>query len=158
MLRRLIYILGGLTLFAIVVAAAGFGIIAYKGHVLDAESKAYVDSAVPAIAGHWSKDELLDRATPELRASAKLDELTALFFNAQSQFGPMLKYEGAIGEAMMSYMAGSGGAVSASYVARAQFRSGSAIFRIVLLKRDGHWMIQNFHIDRAPGDQTERGT
>jgi hypothetical protein len=45
MLGRLIYILGGLTLFAIVVAAVGFGIIAYKG-LLDAESKAYVDSAV----------------------------------------------------------------------------------------------------------------
>src|SRR5258708_2836019 len=137
MLRRLIYILGGLTLFAIVVAAIGFGIIVYEGHMLDAESKTYVDSAVPAIAAHWSKDELLDRATPELRATVKPSEMKALF-DALSQFGPMLEYEGAIGQAMMSYMGGSGGAISASYVARAKFRSGSAIFRIVLLKRDGH--------------------
>jgi hypothetical protein len=157
MLRRLIYILGGLTLFAIVVAAVGFGIIAYKGHMLDAESKAYVDSAVPAIAAQWSKDELLDRATPELRATVKPGELTALF-DALSQFGPMVEYEGATGQATMAYLAGSGGAISASYVARAKFRSGSATFRILLLKRDGHWMIQNFHVDRAPGDQTGRGT
>src|ERR1700719_4382606 len=124
MLRRLIYILGGLTLFAIVVAAIGFGIIAYSCHMLDAESKAYVDSALPAIATHWSKDELLDRATPELRATVKPGELTALF-DALSQFGRVVESEGATGEAMMSYLAGSGGAISASYVAKAKFRSGS---------------------------------
>ena len=65
----------------------------------------------PAIAAHWSKDELLDRATPELRATVKLGELTALF-DALSQFGPMVEYEGATGQATMAYVAGSGGAIS----------------------------------------------
>jgi len=50
----------------------------------------------------------------------------------------------------MSYMAGSGGTVSASYDAKARFQNGSATFRILLMKRDGRWMIHNFHVDPAP--------
>lgn len=80
----------------------------YKGNALDAESKAFVDSAVPAIAATWDKEQLLDRATPELRANVKPEDLRALL-DAVSQLGPLIEYQGATGEANMSYMAGTGG-------------------------------------------------
>jgi hypothetical protein len=121
----------------------------YEGNALDAESKAFVDRAVPAIAGNWNKQQLLDRATPELRESTNPDQMTALF-EGLSRLGPMVEYEGATGEATMSYVAGSGSTISASYVAKARFENGTAIFRIVLMKRNGGWMIHNFHVDSAP--------
>ncbi len=62
--------------------------------------------------------------------------LSALF-DRLSQLDPLIEYEGATGEAAMSYIAGSGSTESASYVAKARFQNGSATFRIVLMKRDG---------------------
>jgi len=62
--RRFLLILGALTLAIIVVAGIGAGLLIYKGNSLDAESKAFVDTAVPAIAANWNKEQLLDRMTP----------------------------------------------------------------------------------------------
>jgi hypothetical protein len=45
----------------------------------DAESKAFVDGAVPAIVATWDQQQLLDRATPELRRSIIPDNLASLF-------------------------------------------------------------------------------
>jgi len=68
--RKFLYVLGSLTLVVIVGAGIGLGVAFYKGHELDAESKAFVDSAIPAITATWSKQQLLDRATPELREAS----------------------------------------------------------------------------------------
>jgi hypothetical protein len=68
--RKLLCIIGATTLTAIVVAMIGISMLIWKGNGLDAESQAFVDAAVPAITMHWTKEALLDRATPELRATA----------------------------------------------------------------------------------------
>jgi hypothetical protein len=155
-MRRFLCILGALILVIIVAAGIGVGVLIYKGNALDAESKAFVDSSVSAIAASWSKEQLLDRATPELRTSVKPEELKTLF-DAVLQLGPLVEYQGATGEANMSYMAGSGSSVSASYVARAKFKNGAATIRITLLKRDGRWMISGFHVDTSLSGAPGRG-
>ena len=131
-MRRFLYILGAVTLAIIVAAGIGVGVLVYKGKTLDVESKAFVDSAVPAIAAGWNKEQLLDRATPELR-------------------------DRAAGDANMSYMAGSGSTVSASYVAKAKFKDGVATIQITLVKRDGRWMISGFHVDTSLSGAPGRG-
>jgi hypothetical protein len=154
--RKFLSILGALTLIVILASGIGFGVFLYKGNALDAESKAFVDSAVPAIAATWSKQQFLDRAAPELRERVKPEELNALFDHF-AQLGPLVRYEGATGEAMMSYMAGAGGTVSASYVAKVRCQNGGVTFRIGLLKRDGRWMVRDFRVDSVPGSQAGRG-
>jgi hypothetical protein len=154
--RKFLYVLGALTLIGILASGVGLGVFFYKGHALDAESKSFVDNAVPAIAATWSKQQFLDRAAPELQARVKPEELNALF-ERFLQLCPMVEYQGARGEATMSYMAGTGSTVSASYVAKARCQSGSATFRIGLLKRDGRWMIRDFHLDTVPGSPAARG-
>jgi hypothetical protein len=155
--RRALQIIGAFALTIVVAAGIGIGVLIYQGRGLDAESRAFVDAAVPAIAAGWSKDQLLERATPELRANAKPSELRALF-DALARLGPLIEYQGATGEARMSYMIGSGSTVSASYIAKARFQNGTATFRIVALRRDGHWMIHNFHADAAGNDRAEKRT
>ena len=78
-MRKFLYFLGAFTLVAIVVAGIGVGVLVHNGNMLDAESKAFVDSAVPAISAKWSKQELLDRATAELRQAATPDQLSTFF-------------------------------------------------------------------------------
>ena len=101
-MRRFIYILGVFTLTIVVAAAIGLGVLFYRGHALDTESKAFVDSAVSAIATNWSEEQLLERATPELRETMSPGELGALFA-AFSRLGRLVRYEGATGGATMSY-------------------------------------------------------
>lgn len=155
-MRKFLLILGATTIVILVAAGIGVGVLIYKGNSLDAASKAFVDRAVPAIAASWNKEQLLDRATPELRASVKPEDWRALF-DAVSQLGPLVEYQGATGEANMSYMAGAGGSVTASYVAKAKFKGGIATIRIALVKRDGRWMISGFHVDTALSGAPGRG-
>jgi hypothetical protein len=126
-MRRFLSIFGALMLIVIAAAGVGLGVLFYKGPVLDSESKAYVDSAVPAIAATWSPQELLDRATPELRQifKSRREDLSALFAGF-SRLGALLEYEGATGEALLGYVPGSGITVSASYLAKARFQNGAA--------------------------------
>jgi len=154
--RRFLYIVGAVTLIIFVVAGIGVGVLIYHGNALDAESKAFVDSAVPAIVASRSEEQLLDRATPELRDSAKPEELRSLF-DAISQLGPLVEYQGAIGEANMSYVAGFGSSVSASYVAKARCKDGTATIRIALVKRAGRWMINGFHVATSLTGTAGRG-
>ena len=145
-MRKFFYILGILVAICVVAAGVALGIVVYKGRALDAESKTYVDSAVPAITANWNQEELLKRATPELRNSIRPGQLTALF-EAFSRLGTLVTYEGATGQANMTYFTGTGGAVTATYVAKAKYQNGEATIRIVLLKQDGQWFIHNLHID-----------
>lgn len=112
-MRKFFYALGISAFLLIVVAGIGTGFAAYKGTRLDAESRAFVDSAVPAITAHWDKEQLRERASPQLRRNLKPVRLTALF-EMFSQLGPLVAYEGARGQAMMSYKTGAGGTISAS--------------------------------------------
>jgi hypothetical protein len=155
--HRFLHAIGALTLTPILITGVSAGVLVYKGRALDAESKAFVDNVVPAIVSDWDKEQLLNRGTPELRKSVKADELSALF-DQLSRLGPLVKYEGATGEATVSYFVGSGGTVSASYVAKALFQNGDATFRVVLRKRDGHWMIHNFHVDATSAMKSAQPT
>ena len=85
---------GGLLLLVILVS-----FIAYKGHGLDKESKAYADSAIVAITSQWNEKDLTDRASPQFMATVKnpadLDRAVGLW----RTLGPLKKYDGSKGDA-----------------------------------------------------------
>jgi hypothetical protein len=130
---------------------------------LDAEGAAYVDDAAVAISTHWSKGELLRRATPSLarHMSVKSEEFDAFFENTSSGLGPLRRYEGATGRALVVTSGqptvvtpGTGPGkletdITALYFASAKFEKGSATLRFWLSKNDGSWKIDQFDIDSA---------
>jgi hypothetical protein len=144
-MKKLLYVLGAAT-FVIVAGVAGVATLVHSGGKFDQESKEFVDGAVPAIVANWDQRQLLDRATPELRGSVTPAGLEFLF-QGLSRLGSLVNYEGATGGANLSYRSGSGAQVTASYVAKARFQNGTAVFRIALVRRDEHWMINGFHFD-----------
>jgi hypothetical protein len=148
-MRKFLYIVGATTLSLLAIAVVGIGVLVWKAKGLDAESKAYVDTVVPAITAHWDKAALLDRATPELRASASADQIATLF-DQFARLGPLVAYEGATGDANLSYFTGTGSQISAVYQAKARYQNGEATLRLILLKRDGEWRIQTFRVDGNP--------
>jgi hypothetical protein len=143
---RSLPILGALALLIVVAAGGGAALLIERAHVLNTQGKAFVDNAVPAIAASWSKEQLIERATPTLRANLPAEDLTALA-NLSSQLGPFAEYQGATSKVNWLSLAGLGGSVSSSYVAKARFTNGLATFQIALVRHDGHWMINQFHVD-----------
>src|SRR5262249_55225572 len=129
-MRKLLCFVGATTLAVVVVAGIGVGVLVWKAKGLDAESKAYVDAAVPAITAHWDKMALLDRATPELRASTSADQVATLF-DKFARLGSLVEYEGSKGDANLSYFTGRGSQISALYHAKAKYENGEATLRLV---------------------------
>jgi hypothetical protein len=107
---------------------------------LDKESKAYADSAIPAIVSTWSEKELLDRASPEFKQSTEQ-------FRSFSSLGPLQKCEPAQGQATMSATAQTGKVISGQYTAKATFEKGEASIKLGLIKHGDQWQIQKFVVD-----------
>jgi hypothetical protein len=146
MLRRVPLTLVALALLLAAAAACGAIVIAYRAHVLNAESLAFVDKAVPAITTDPSVDQLLNRATPGLRTYIRTHDLPALA-RAFSRLGPAGEYLGAGGGVNWLSLAGFREPVSASYVAKESFMYGIATFRLTLVKLDGRWAITKYDLD-----------
>src|SRR5216684_5113754 len=100
-MKKFFIILGSIFLAIIVLGAIGIAFVAVRGNALDKESKAYADSAIPAIVTTWSEKELSDRASPEFKKAVAIDQLDRLF-HAFATLGRLQKCEPAQGQSLMS--------------------------------------------------------
>ena len=148
-MRKLFLGLGVVFAVLIVAGGAGFVVLARNGAALDSASKAYTETSVEAIARDWDGSELWKRASPALRRVATPQQIDRMFGAAKRSLGPLVAYGGSEGQAMLSYV-NAHSKVAASYVAHGHFAHGDADLQISLVKIDGAWMIQGFHI-KAPG-------
>jgi hypothetical protein len=153
-----------ITAILLIAGAAGlFWLMRPSPSVLEAECAAYVEDAAVAISAHWSKGELLNRASSNLAMfmRSKPEEFDAFFENASAGLGPLRRYEGATGSVIVhrrgepTVMAPGTERgkietdIRASYDANAKYERGSATLRFHLSKNDGSWKIDLFNIDSA---------
>ena len=145
-MKKFFTVLGSIFLALIVLGGIAIAFVAIRGNALDKESKAYADSAIPAIATGWNKKELLGRASPEFKKAVTSDQLDRLF-RWVSSVGPLQKCEPAQGQATMSATTQTGKVISAQYTAKATFQKGEATIKLRLIKHGDQWQILNFHVD-----------
>src|ERR1700726_426800 len=117
-MKKFFIVLGSIFLALIVLGAIGIAFVAIRGSALDKESKAYADSAIPAIVSTWNEKELLDRASPEFKKAVAIDQLDRLF-RWFSGLGQLQKCESAQGQSLMSATTQTGKRTSAEYTAKA---------------------------------------
>ena len=149
---------------AILLAAGAAGLYwLMSPSALDAECAAYVDDAAVAISAHWSKGELVSRATASLARymSGKSEEFDSFFENTSTGLGPLHRYEGATGRVMVVtsgeptvFKPGTGPEkittdITALYFASGKYEKGSATLRFWLSKNHGSWKIDQFDVDSA---------
>lgn len=147
-MKKFFIILGSIFLAIIILGAIGIAFVAVRGSALDKESKAYADSAIPAIVSAWSEKELLDRASPEFKAAVTIDQLDRLF-RWVSGLGQLQKCEPAEGQALMSATTQTGKRTSAEYTAKATFQKGQGTIKLGLIKHGDQWQILGFHVDSS---------
>ncbi len=145
-MKKFFIVLGSIFLALIVLGAIAIAFVAIRGNALDRESKAYADSAIPAIVSTWSEKALLDRASPEFKKVVTIDQLDRLFRWVRG-LGALQKCEPAQGQAVMSATTQTGKMTSAQYVAKASFAKGEAVIKLGLIKHGDQWQIVNFHVD-----------
>lgn len=145
-MKKTLMILGVTFLVVIGAALLAFGYVAYTGSRLDASSKAYVDEAIQPIVSTWSTEELLKRASTQLR-QAGTDEQFELLFKKMSALGKLQSYEGSKGSSNVTITTQNGKVISASYVADATFENGKASIDIQLIQQDGVWKILGFRVN-----------
>ena len=144
-----IFMVFGIIFLVLIVAIVGFaGFAAYAGAGLDKSSKAYVDQTIPIIVSNWSKDEVLKRASPQLKQiiSEHPQEFQQLF-DKLSRLGALQHYDGAKGQATVFFDSKQGKIISAKYVADASFAHGQAHIAINLIQLAGHWQLLLFHVN-----------
>lgn len=146
-MKKLLQALGIVFVILLLVVGGFVGYAAYTGSHLDASSKEYVDSAVPAIVANWSESELMARAAPQLVQASTTEQLTKLFTWFKS-LGPMKKYCGSKGDSNVFISPQKGRTVSARYTACAQFEKGEATIEVTLIQnKDKVWEIAGFHVN-----------
>jgi hypothetical protein len=145
-MKKVFIILGSIFLAFIILGVIGIAFVVIKGTTLDKESKAYADSAIPAIINTWSEKELLDRVSPEFKKAVTIDQLDRLF-RWFSGLGPPQKCEPAQGESLMSATGQTGRMISAQYIAKATFQKGEANIKLGLIKHGDRWQISSFRVE-----------
>jgi hypothetical protein len=133
-------------LIIILLAAAGIAYIAVRGTALDKESKAYAETATPAIVTNWSEKELLDRASPELKKVADQQQFDRMF-RWFSSLGRLQKFEPLKGGAIMSATSQAGKQVTAQYQTKATFDKGEAMVTLGLIKHGDQWQVLRFNVN-----------
>lgn len=114
---------------------------------LDLESRKFVDVAIVAIVSHWSVDELLKRASPEMLAESEHQIDVDSLFNQWRPLGGLVSYTGSRGGAEILESPEIGRMITANYTAKAIFQNGTAEIAIELVKREGKWSIMAFKVD-----------
>jgi hypothetical protein len=149
-MKKFLMVLGAVFLVLIVLVGGLVGYAIFTGTQLDASSKAYVDESVPAIATDWSKDELVKRASPQLREQASDVQIEQLFGTLANKLGAFKSYDGAKGDSNINFTTTAGKIITASYIAKATYQYGKAEIQIKLIQHAGAWQILGFHVDLSP--------
>ncbi len=151
-MKKTVTILGyAFIVFIILMIAAVTGLVAL-GKKYDKESKAFVDTAVQAIATEWDIEELQKRASAEFNDEVDYESLAEDFITLQ-QLGKLVEYKGSTGDSNIT-LSLSGYVITADYTATAEFEAGSAEMQVSLVRREGRWQILDFSV--SPESFTER--
>jgi hydrogenase maturation factor HypE len=116
------------------------------GKKLDAESKDYVDQAVPVISKNWDEKELRKRASEEFMSVTSDAELEQLFDYVDTNLGSMKDYYGSRGESRI-FMRNTKKEITASYVVQAEFEKGKASINVSLIKKGDKWSILEYKVN-----------
>ncbi len=145
-MKKALILAGGGFLVLIVAAGIGAGIRFLNNSALDRESKAFADSAIPAIVSEWNIRELMARSSSGFREKLRKKEFSnrfALF----ARIGKMKRYSPSVGDTNFNFSFSSGAEITADYSAIASFENGTAQVEVSLVKRGKKWLISDFRVN-----------
>jgi hypothetical protein len=146
-MKKLLIVLGGVFATIIIIIAILAIVLIPHWLRLNKDAKTYLTNNVPIIVDNWNPQNLFDRATPELIAAAKSQEVDKLY-EMFRQLGSLIHLDtpelGNIGSQAFSKQ---GTYTYGNYTIHADFEKGPATISIQLLHMGTGWKINDFRIN-----------
>ena len=155
-MRKLLTWIGAAALITLIVGVPGFGYLAWVASGLDNEGRIYSDQATIAVVQHWNAAALKDRASPELLASIKPDQLASLF-HWFGTLGALKSVAPCSGQVNVNVTIVSGRTTSGQFTCNAKFESGDATVSLLIFKNQGKWQIAGFRVNSPALIPREQG-
>jgi len=135
-------------LLLLLALASGTGAVMLVAHLRtsNVESKTFADGAVSGLAADWSDQQLQERLSPAEQKRLKSVDLAELA-KLRARMGRFERDLGTTGAVSYPWIHFFVGSLRATYAAKAIFVNGIATFHLGLIKLDGRWMIDSYHID-----------
>lgn len=144
-MKKTLKILGIIFICFILIGIVGFSILNYFGSKYDKESRAYANKTIPLIITTWNPEELISRSNTELLNIIPPEKLQSLFRLFSDKLGSLEEYKGLNGGAGI-HIDQIGIAVTAEYIADADFEKAPAKIKIQLVKQNSGWYISGFSV------------
>lgn len=133
----------------IVLVVIFLGYMAHIGSGVQKDGAEYADASVIAITSHWDAKALTQRATPELLAQVRPEDVNSMF-DWFATLGPLIDYEGSkLTNWTQSTSVGGGAVISAEFSGVAKYQEGSATIVVAIKKQNGTWRIAGFHVNSS---------
>ena len=144
--RRGIHPVLKVLLVILLLAATSCGGCFVAGYQAQAEGRIYAKTALPAIARSWSIDALVERGSPDLLSNPR-EKLVDLFTWLSARLGPLKDEPKFQDGGWRNFLGTKGFVVTAVYFADCEFEKGSGRVTLTLVRTDGVWRINGFHVN-----------
>jgi hypothetical protein len=145
-MNNVLKILGGLFLALLVMGAGIFGYAAIQGQKLDAESKIYVEAALPRVLADMSAANFLSFMDPADRAKMNAGAFDRFASDIRQRLGRFQSYDDLKGDSFQMYST-SGPNITARYLVRCQFEKGAVTATVTVRKAGENWSLMGVHFD-----------
>jgi hypothetical protein len=142
--RTLYRALFGFLLAAVVVGCTPTPIVVND----DADSQHFMDTAIPAIYGHWDVKALAAVADKSVYTPERLTRARERFAGWSQSFGPMVTYHGAKGTTRI-LRTKDGETKAASYDAEVTFKKATVTVHVDAAKNNGTWLVEGMSVQPA---------
>ena len=146
-MQKFFTFLGGCFVVILIVIGVSLAIFIPRGLKLDREATAYIQESVPKIISPWSSQALVDRATPELMATAKSPDDIQNLFETFRTLGALKHLGEPKGMVTTMSFTGKGSTTVGNYAIPVEFENGKATISLQIKLEGDRWRINGFHLN-----------
>jgi hypothetical protein len=114
----------------------------------DVDSQRFMDTAIPAIYGHWDVKALAAVADKSVYTPERLSRARERFAGWSVSYGPMVTYHSAKGITRI-LRTKDGETKAASYNAEVKFKKATVTVHVDAAKNNGKWLVEGMSVQPA---------
>jgi len=145
-MKKVLSVIGGLFLVLLVAVGGMLGYAAFEGSKLDAESKAYVEAALPKFLSNPTADSVLSFMAPQDKANVKAADMLSFSSYVSQTLGEFRSYDDLKGDSLIMFSP-SGKNITAKYLVNCYFDKASVTAIVSLRKTGDAWSLMGVFFD-----------
>ena len=145
-MRRLLVIVGGVTLALVAAVALGVAVYAPEGRRLDASSREYASQVLDAALKNWDVSAVRSESSEELLAAVPAEKLEQLLRAFAGRLGPIRSHGLPRGESRLNVVPFRW-IVTADYLVPTTFEKAGGQISLRLILKGDRWRVLALHVN-----------